>query len=176
VHTGIGPAYPDKHQALYAFRQAGSSARIKRSKFVVSSNRVNIMKIQRIAVAITVVNLVLMVLLLTQFRTANAKDRHESILPVLRGRALEIVDSLGKIRASITLQPPVTMDGKYYPQTVLLRLINEQGGPVVKIGAANNGSGISIVNPRNDGVVIVAEDSGGVIKFFENGKERSRQP
>ena len=131
------------------------------------------MKIQRIAVAVTIINLVLMALLLAQFRTANAKERHESVLPVLRGRALEIVDSLGKIRASITLQPPVTMDGKHYPQTVLLRLINEQGGPVVKIGASSNGSGMSLVNPGNDGLVFVAEENGGMIKFFENGKERS---
>jgi hypothetical protein len=66
------------------------------------------MKIQRIAIGITVANLVLMTLLLAQFRTVNAKQQHYFIEPVLRGRALEIVDSVGKVRASISIQPPVT--------------------------------------------------------------------
>lgn len=134
------------------------------------------MKIQRIAAGLTLLNLIIMTILLTQFRTANAKEQHGYVSPVLRGRALEIVDSLGRIRASITLQPPVVMDGKNYPATVLLRLINEQGGPVVKIGAASDGSSMSLTNPANDGVVISARDSGIAFKFLNKGKERLLEP
>lgn len=40
---------------------------------------------------------------------------------VLRGRALEIVDDRGRVRASIKLQPAGTANGVRYPETVMLR-------------------------------------------------------
>lgn len=58
------------------------------------------MKIQRFAIALTLVNLALLILLLAQNLSADAHD----VAPVLRGRALEIVDSKGRVRASITLE------------------------------------------------------------------------
>lgn len=134
------------------------------------------MKIQRIAVGITVANLVLMTILLTQFRTVNAREKHHFIEPVLRGRALEIVDSLGKVRASISIMPPVVVEGKKYPETVLLRLTNEQGKPVVKIGAARDGAGISLVNTNDEGVLVHATDDGSDIKITYKGKEKVVQP
>jgi hypothetical protein len=57
---------------------------------------------------------------------------------VIRGRALEIVDDRGKVRASITIMPEdpkVIWKGKPYPETVLLRLITADGRPNVKLGA-----------------------------------------
>jgi hypothetical protein len=134
------------------------------------------MKIQRIAIGITVANLVLMTILLAQFRTVNAKQQQNFIEPVLRGRSLEIVDSIGKVRASISIQPPVTMNGKQYPETVLLRLTNEQGKPVVKIGAARDGAGISLVNTNDQGVLVHATDDGSDIKITDKGKEKVVQP
>ena len=76
------------------------------------------MKIQRIAFALTVVNLVILTFLLTQIRPAHAQGQQQTKVTVLRGRALEIVDSLGRVRASITLQPPVEVDGKKYPENI----------------------------------------------------------
>jgi hypothetical protein len=65
--------------------------------------------------------------------------------PVLRGRALEIVDDRGRVRASITVMPgdpgfrmPDGTTG--YPETVLLRLINSQGRPNIKIAATERGA------------------------------------
>lgn len=53
------------------------------------------MKIQRFLVAITFVNLRLLMFLLVQIRRVEAG----SIAPVLRGSALEIVDDQGRVRA-----------------------------------------------------------------------------
>src|SRR4051794_8434688 len=78
------------------------------------------MKMQHITVPLTVINLALMTFLLAKMRPVKAQQKEKSITPVLRARALEIVDSKGRVRASITLQPPVKLGGKKYPQTVLL--------------------------------------------------------
>ena len=135
------------------------------------------MKMQRIAISLTVVNLILMVFLLAQFRPARAQtEQQQNIAPVLRGRALEIVDSLGRIRASITVQPPVEVDGKRYPQTVLLRLIDTRGGPLVKLNAGENGSGLSLSDEANGGVLIHARDSGSFFKITNKGRERVIKP
>jgi predicted NAD/FAD-binding protein len=66
---------------------------------------------------------------------------------VLRGRALEIVDERGQVRASITVfaaDSTITMpDGTTgYPATVLLRLRDSHGHPNVKIEATDDGAGL----------------------------------
>jgi len=135
------------------------------------------MKKQHIALGLTVANLAIMTFLLTQFRPASAQQRQQqNIAPVLRGSALEIIDSLGRVRASITIQPAVEVDGKKYPQTVLFRLIDNRGRPLVKLGTAENGSGLSLSNEANGGVLIHARDSGSFFKITNKGKERIIQP
>jgi len=76
------------------------------------------------------------------------------IAPVLRGRALEIVDDQGHVRAMIKVFPPdpkVKMpDGTTgYPETVLLRLISSKGAPNVKIAATEDGSAVSFGGESN---------------------------
>ena len=73
---------------------------------------------------------------------------------MLRGRALEIVDDRGRVRASIKVfpaDPTVKMpDGTTgYPETVLLRLINSKGGPNVKLGAGEDGAGLVLGGESN---------------------------
>ena len=55
------------------------------------------MKIQRLLIVLTLVNLVLLISTLAQIRPAVA----EGVPSVLRGRALEIVDERGRVRASL---------------------------------------------------------------------------
>jgi hypothetical protein len=55
-----------------------------------------VMKIQRLLIVLTLVNLALLIFTLAQMRPAAA----QSATPVLRGRALEIVDDHGRVRAS----------------------------------------------------------------------------
>lgn len=63
------------------------------------------MKIPRLLMALTIANLGLLVLLVGRIRSAEA----DSVEPVLRGRALEIVDDRGRVRASILVQAPGRM-------------------------------------------------------------------
>jgi hypothetical protein len=85
------------------------------------------MKMQRIAIVVTIINLVLMVVLLTKVNPATAQKQQMNKLQVLRGSGLEITDSSGKLRASISFHAAVEQDGKMYPAGVLLRLINSKG-------------------------------------------------
>src|SRR5712691_2676379 len=101
------------------------------------------MNTQRFLIVLTVVNVASLAISLARPGAAGA----EGVAPVLRGRALEIVDDRGRVRASITVfpaDPAVKMpDGTTgYPETVLLRLINSKGGPNVKIAATEDGSGL----------------------------------
>ena len=103
------------------------------------------MRIQRLAVVLTFMNLVILMFTLAHFRPATA----DNIVPVLRGRALEIVDEGGKVRASITVvpaDPAVKMpDGTTgYPETVLFRLRDSRGRPNVKIQATEAGGGLGL--------------------------------
>src|SRR5437879_5167129 len=102
------------------------------------------MTAQRLLVALTIVNLALL-----SFSLLSRTDAAEAqgVAPVLRGRALEIVDDRGRIRASISVlprDPAVKMpDGTTgYPETVLLRLTTGAGRPNVKLAATEDGSGL----------------------------------
>src|SRR5690349_7700290 len=99
------------------------------------------MKLQPFALALTVINLVLMIFLFARMLPAMAQQKDASVPQVIKAHSLEIVDSRGRTRASISVLPPVTVDGKLYPETALFRLITSQGKPIVKIGAAENGAG-----------------------------------
>src|SRR4051812_37448362 len=99
------------------------------------------MKSQRLLIALTVLNLGLLVFLLAEVNGAGS---------VLRGRALEITDDEGRTRASIKVYPAsVLPDGTTYPETVLLRLINSQGTPNVKLAATEDGSALVLSGEAN---------------------------
>ena len=109
------------------------------------------MKLQRLPIALTVVNLGLLLFLLAQIEVRFLGLRFlrsvevNSAGSVLRGRALEITDNEGRIRASVKVQPAsVLPDGTTYPETVLLRLINSQGRPNVKLAATEDGSVLAL--------------------------------
>jgi hypothetical protein len=103
------------------------------------------MKIQRVLMALTMINFGLLLFLLAQVRPVTALGA----APILRGQALQIVDSQGRIRASIAVlpaDPAVKMpDGSTgYPETVLLRMITSKGRPTVKLAATEDGSGLAL--------------------------------
>ena len=108
------------------------------------------MNTQRLLIALTVVNIALLTFSLARPGAAGA----EGVAPVLRGRALEIVDDRGRVRASITVFPAdsaVKMpDGTTgYPESVLLRLINSQGGPNVKLAATEDEAALVLGGESN---------------------------
>ena len=100
------------------------------------------MKNQRLLVALTVINLGLLAYQVVRPRYVFAQDN----APVLRGRALEIVDDRGKVRAELRVFPPnpkhKLANGDPYPETVLLRLIAPNGRPSVKLATDVRGGGL----------------------------------
>ncbi len=108
------------------------------------------MKLQSGLIVLTVVNLGLTTLTLTRAHPVAA----DTVPAVLRGRALEIVDEGGHVRASLKVypaDPKVKMpDGTTgYPETVLLRLINSEGRPNIKIDASDLGAGVMVGGESN---------------------------
>ena len=101
---------------------------------------------QRFLVAITVLNVAITAVSLSQLPQAQAAAEPA---PVLRGRALEIVDERGRIRASIQVHPADPRvklpDGRTQAEAVVLRLVNAEGGPGVKIASAQNDAGMALI-------------------------------
>jgi hypothetical protein len=89
-----------------------------------------------------VINLGLLAYQVVRPRYVFAQDN----APVLRGRALEIVDERGKVRAELRVFPPDLKhklpNGDPYPETVLLRLIAPNGRPSVKLATDVRGGGL----------------------------------
>ena len=132
------------------------------------------MKTERLAISLTLINLGLIVYLLAQIAPADAG---QVAPPILRGRALEIVDTNGRVRASITVEKPVTVDSKSYPETVLLRLTDPKNGPVVKLQATENGSALGMSDDADGGVHISAQDAGSFVKVTDKrGREQVLKP
>ena len=106
------------------------------------------MKSQRVAFCLGVLNAVLLVGLITSRvpSVAAGAAASDNQLPVLRGRALEIVDDQGKVRASIFVHGPETVKGKQYPGAVVLRMGDpgSDAGPGVKLAASTNGAGLGL--------------------------------
>jgi hypothetical protein len=131
------------------------------------------MKISRIQIALAIINLGLLVFLLAQLNKAHADE----IVPVLRGRALEIVDGQGRIRASINVYPPETINNKPYLETVVLRLSDPKNGPVVKLTATEKGSALGLSDDADGGVQLHALDTGSFLKVVDKkGKEQLLKP
>ncbi|MEG3149307.1 hypothetical protein U1769_05360 [Sphingomonas sp. ZT3P38] len=88
-------------------------------------------------IALTLVNLCILAAMLLR-GTAAGPDG------VIRGRGLQIMDSPGKVRASIAVHPATRQpDGSAYPETVLLRLITAEGRPIVRISSAEVGAAMA---------------------------------
>ena len=102
------------------------------------------MKMQRVALVLLVLNLVLLALLLTQQRASAA----QAIEPVLRARTLELVDAHGRVRSRLNVES----GGE-----VVFRLFDQTGTIRVKLGAGEGGSGLVLNDETTEpGVHIVA--------------------
>jgi hypothetical protein len=139
------------------------------------------MRIQRIAIALTVMNLLILITAMSRIGSAATAQT----VPMLRGRGLEIVDDRGKVRAQIIVLPSdtaaKTARGQKYPETVLFRLIDPNGRPGVKIGTSVDGSGMSLAgdSERRDwnGVQILADSTGTSVKLTnKNGRKQVVTP
>src|SRR5689334_2474961 len=98
------------------------------------------MKTQRVLVVLTIVNLALLVFLLFKVRAVQRQAG------ILRGTGLEVVDDAGRVRASIAVlpaNPSATMpNGRPQAETTILRLIDQNGRPSVKLAMSDQGAGL----------------------------------
>jgi hypothetical protein len=130
---------------------------------------------QRIAIGLTLVNLVLLVFLLAQVYRAGASD----IAPVLRGRALQILDNQDRIRAEILVHGPETVNGKTYPESVLFRMATSQRAPLVKLTASEEGSALRLSDDSEPGGVelYAHRNKGDFVKVVgRDGREQTIKP
>jgi hypothetical protein len=137
------------------------------------------MKTQRVAIGLTMLNLMVLMVVLLRGNHAHSLE----VAAVLRGRALEIVDDHGRVRAMIKVfpdNPTVKMpDGTMgYPETVLLRLIDSKGAPNVKIAATEDGSAVSLGGESNPThVQVLARGTNTSLKLVnKDGREQLIKP
>src|SRR5882724_11152188 len=123
------------------------------------------MALVRVAVALTAVNLAILLAGLTQARPSSAQADVE----VLRGRALELVDGRGQMRARLNVES----NGE-----VVLRLLDQEGTIRVKIGAAKDGSGLLLANDATEpGIHLLAGARGSSVRVAnKDGRERIIAP
>ena len=133
------------------------------------------MKIQRVAIGLSVVNLALLMFLLAQIRYAGAQN----VAPVLRGRGLEIVDAQGQVRAEILVHGPETVNGKTYPETVLFRMANAQRAPLMKLTVSEDGSALGLSDDSQPGGIELRanRNKGTFVKVVNReGREQTIKP
>jgi hypothetical protein len=134
---------------------------------------------QRVLAILTAVNLGVLGYQVLQPRLASAAP--PDVPAVLRGRALEIVDAQGRIRASLAVLPedPKTIwNGKPSPETVLLRLISAEGRPNVKLGASRMGAALLVGGEADPTYIqVLAEGGKSTLKLLNHdGTERVITP
>jgi len=134
-------------------------------------------KLQRLLVALTFANLGLLAFLLTRVRADNP-----GVLPVLRGSALEIVDEHGRVRAQQRVFPAELKhklpSGDSYPEDVLLRLVDPDVRPSVKLATDVRGGGLYL-GSATDPTCARIEAAGGepeVVLQNKDGRQRKFQP
>ncbi len=119
------------------------------------------MKFQRIAIVFSVLNLLLLLFLLVQVPSTA----QQSITPVVRTRAFELVDENGKIRAQFNVEKT---------GEVVFRLRDAKGTIRTKFSASEDGSGLSLMDDRTDATVQIRaiESGASIILIDRNGKEQ----
>ena len=128
---------------------------------------------ERFMMAVTVVNVVILGVTMAGRRPVEAKS---DALPVLRGSALEIVDTQGRVRASIgVLAAEKGGNGQGIPETVLLRLMTERGRPAIKISTSEEGSGFMAAGPTGTNQTYIALGSKGATASIRMRNENSAE-
>ena len=128
-------------------------------------------KFQPFAIALTVINLVMMAVILSNQSTASAETPSD----VLRGRGLELVDAAGKTRVDVRIEP----NGE-----AVFRIRDASGDIRVKIGADESGSGLLLLDETTEpGVQIIsrrepspASANTTSIKLTSGGSRRTITP
>jgi len=135
------------------------------------------MKGHRLAVVLSVANFVMLAFHLAWLEPLRA----DAIAPVLRGRALELLDEKGHVRAEIKVLPaqpiPRMPDGSTtYPETVQLRLFTSTGGPHVKLAATEDGAAM-VLGGEPGYVQVLSRGADTLLKLVDReGRQQQIKP
>jgi hypothetical protein len=150
---------------------------------ILPSSQIEDTKMQKthVLTALTLVNLGILTFVVFH-RAAPAQASGPE--PVVRARALEIIDAQGKLRASLSVVAegpsrrndgtPIEPNGKVYPEAVVFRLIRPDGRPSVKIATTEQGSGIDL-SGGIDPTYLVLTSEGGETSLTLTNKDGHRQ-
>ena len=118
------------------------------------------MKLQRICVSFCVVNLLFLIFMTIQDRS----QADERIVPVLRTRAIELLDERGKKRAQLNVES----NGE-----VVFRLRDSTGTIRAKFGADDRGAGLILMDERTEATVQLRanKDGGNLALFTREGRK-----
>lgn len=131
------------------------------------------MRTQPILTALTLVNMALLIVAIAKPGSSAAAAQTP---PVLRGRALQIVDDSGRVRASISVYPASRQkSGEDYPETVLQRLITERGRPSVKLSASEQLAGLVLAGPSGTKETYVQLGARGEVSSLKLKNEDGRE-
>jgi hypothetical protein len=119
----------------------------------------------RVTLALTALNLMLLLTGLTHWQAAPRQDPP----PLVRARAVELVDEHDKVRARLNVES----DGE-----VVFRLFDQKGTIRVKLAAGEDGSGVLLANQATEpGIHMLAKPAGSSIRLANpDGKARVLQP
>ena len=132
----------------------------------------------RLALALTIANALMLGLIAIGVLTRPIVSGEAR---VVRTNALEIVDSQGRVRASLGVMPEdpnVTFEGRVYPETVLLRLMDPAAGPDVKLAVNRDGGGLLVGGGSAPSYVQIGADArSGWVKLVTNDlREQTIRP
>jgi hypothetical protein len=124
------------------------------------------MNSNRLAIALTVINLILLIIVIAQSRMIA----NQTIPEVLRVRAFELVDENGRVRAQLNIDET---NGE-----VIFRLRDEKETIRVKLGASEEGSGLLLINNLTEpGVHLMAkQDDTSLTITNQSGAEQVIKP
>lgn len=113
------------------------------------------MKIQRWAIALSILNFVMLLIALFFFLSPSQPAEAKEMSPALRARSLELVAEDGTVRARINIED----DG-----AVVFRMTDEEGNIRMKLGASEDGSGLVLLNNSTEpGVHLLANSTGTTV-------------
>jgi hypothetical protein len=117
------------------------------------------MRITRVAVACLCANAVLLLGLFLLGRAAVA----QAVAPVVRARAIELVDDRGRVRAQLDVEPT---------GEVVFRLRDASGTIRVKVEASEEGSGLVLLDEATEPGIHMLAKRGGTSLTVAKGKQQ----
>ena len=130
------------------------------------------MRTQRLWIFLTLLNSLILIVNLSR-SSVHAAD----IPDVLRGHALEIVDSRGVVRAEILVHGPETVQGHTFPETVLFRMADQHKSPNMKLTVSEEGSAMLLSDNRKGGIQSYASGRKGTyVRVISDGREQTMKP